>query len=238
MALKYLEVAQDIAKKINTGAYTNKLPSEGQLMQLYGVSRNTIRNALNALFNQGMLKRIQGSGYFVNEALYHNHDIINMANKYGLRDLEKDAPIQSKTLFLEIIPADAKLAAHLKIKPQSEVYHLKRLRLRQDELICLEESFYRRDLVPYLTTDICNGSIFHFIKEQFNIVGHVTDTYLSLHYTTPAENELTNIPVNQAAIKVEEVHSQKNEQPFDYSISYYYLPDVTFYARTVNHLNN
>ena len=102
MALKYLEVAQDIAKKINTGAYTNKLPSEGQLMQLYGVSRNTIRNALNALFNQGMLKRIQGSGYFVNEALYHNHDIINMANKYGLRDLEKDAPIQSKTSFWKL----------------------------------------------------------------------------------------------------------------------------------------
>ena len=61
MALKYQEVALNLADKIKAHEYDKKLPSEGKLMEEYSVSRNTIRNALNVLYNQGLLRRIQAA---------------------------------------------------------------------------------------------------------------------------------------------------------------------------------
>ena len=54
--MKYQEIAKDMASKINNGFYTDRLPSEADLMEKYATSRNTIRNALDALYNQGVIK--------------------------------------------------------------------------------------------------------------------------------------------------------------------------------------
>lgn len=54
MVLKYKKVAFEISNKIINGDYTDKLPSEAKLVEQYHASRNTIRNAMDALFEQGM----------------------------------------------------------------------------------------------------------------------------------------------------------------------------------------
>lgn len=106
MALKYQEVALNLADKIKAHEYDKKLPSEGKLMEEYSVSRNTIRNALNVLYNQGLLRRIQGSGYFINHPLHNQANIVNMANKNGLHDLEEKDAILSEILVLKrFLPA-------------------------------------------------------------------------------------------------------------------------------------
>lgn len=50
MVLKYKKVAFEISKQIANGKYTDKLPSEAKLVEMYDTSRNTIRNAMDALF--------------------------------------------------------------------------------------------------------------------------------------------------------------------------------------------
>ena len=62
---KYQEVVEDIIRKIEKNEYTDKLPTEDQLIEQYQVSRNTIRNAIRTLKKQGTLFSIQGSGVFV-----------------------------------------------------------------------------------------------------------------------------------------------------------------------------
>ena len=46
---KYQEVVEDIIHKIENNEYTDKLPTEDQLIEQYQVSRNTIRNAIRTL---------------------------------------------------------------------------------------------------------------------------------------------------------------------------------------------
>ncbi len=46
---KYQEVVEDIIHKIEKNEYTDKLPTEDQLIEQYQVSRNTIRNAIRTL---------------------------------------------------------------------------------------------------------------------------------------------------------------------------------------------
>lgn len=67
MSKKYQMVFDDLKAKIQSSEYKNgdKLPSENMLMNVYGVSRQTIRQALAMLEKEGMLEKSQGKGSFV-----------------------------------------------------------------------------------------------------------------------------------------------------------------------------
>ena len=64
---KYLIVQEWIKSEINKGVYVNgdKLPSENELMERFGFSRQTIRLAISNLENMGYLERVKGSGTYV-----------------------------------------------------------------------------------------------------------------------------------------------------------------------------
>jgi GntR family transcriptional regulator of arabinose operon len=69
METKYETVKQDIREKILSGYYAinDKLPTESELMQTYGVSRYTVRRAIGDLENDQFIYRIQGGGMFVDD---------------------------------------------------------------------------------------------------------------------------------------------------------------------------
>ncbi|NSL89827.1 FadR/GntR family transcriptional regulator [Chitinophaga solisilvae] len=60
-------VAASMQELINTGKYAmgQQLPTEPELMQLYGVGRSSIREAVKTLANKGLVRVQQGLGTFV-----------------------------------------------------------------------------------------------------------------------------------------------------------------------------
>lgn len=64
---KYLDIAETLKKEIRNGQYDNtgKLPTEFEMVSRFGVSRQTIRQAISSLKNEGMVTQIQGSGTYV-----------------------------------------------------------------------------------------------------------------------------------------------------------------------------
>lgn len=69
MSAKYIQLANALRASIAAGEYksTNRLPTEQQLMQKFGVSRQTVRNALEILAGDGLIQRRQGSGTVILE---------------------------------------------------------------------------------------------------------------------------------------------------------------------------
>jgi DNA-binding GntR family transcriptional regulator len=67
--LLWRQVADDLTKDIQAGALKPgwKLPTEIDLADIYGVSRNTIRRATIELAEQGLLDVVHGRGTFVTE---------------------------------------------------------------------------------------------------------------------------------------------------------------------------
>ena len=61
--LKYEMIVNDLQKRIMNEEFeeTRKLPTEEKLIEEYGVSRNTIRNAIKILMNLGIIYPVQGS---------------------------------------------------------------------------------------------------------------------------------------------------------------------------------
>ena len=69
MTKKYELVKQDISEKILSEVYkvNEKLPTESELMEIYQVSRFTVRHAIGELEKENFVYRIQGGGMFVND---------------------------------------------------------------------------------------------------------------------------------------------------------------------------
>lgn len=67
MLPKYAQVKEEICSWLNQGKIQpdEKLPTENELMQQFGVSRHTIRKAIGDLVSQGLLYSVQGGGTFV-----------------------------------------------------------------------------------------------------------------------------------------------------------------------------
>lgn len=64
MLPKYAQVKEEISSWINQGKILpdQKIPTENELMQQFGVSRHTIRKAIGDLVSQGLLYSVQGGG--------------------------------------------------------------------------------------------------------------------------------------------------------------------------------
>lgn len=72
---KYNTVYNDIVSKIKSGALQvgDKLPTETQLAELYGVSRITVSRALKELADINLIYRVKKAGTFVNGKLNHKN---------------------------------------------------------------------------------------------------------------------------------------------------------------------
>ena len=63
--LAYVQVANDLAAKIEAGEITGRLASERDLASEYGVAYGTIRRAMAILRERGLVKSVHGRGTFV-----------------------------------------------------------------------------------------------------------------------------------------------------------------------------
>lgn len=66
---RYLQIVQQLRNRIQNGEYppNTRIPTENELSVSMGVSRPTVRQALNLLEQEGRLTRVKGSGTYVTE---------------------------------------------------------------------------------------------------------------------------------------------------------------------------
>lgn len=125
----YFQLQKAIIREINTGSLLEGdiIPTEMELSGKLKISRPTVRQAMNALVNQGYLVRIKGKGSFVlkPKILQEYASIIESYNK----EMEnKGLVATTKVLELELVEADEFLCSKLHLKLKEKVTKLKKLR--------------------------------------------------------------------------------------------------------------
>lgn len=82
------QVLEEMERAIASGVWTvgEKIPPEPELMAHFGVSRNTLREAIQALIHGGVLQARQGDGTYILAANRFDASIQNQLKAAGLRD--------------------------------------------------------------------------------------------------------------------------------------------------------
>lgn len=108
-------------------AISNKLPREELLAQELGVSRITVRSALNELASEGIIFRKQGKGTFVNQEALHMNVVFNPIG--DLRDVIASSgyEVKTKVLAIEKRVASSEEVVKLQLKENDEVFVIKRM---------------------------------------------------------------------------------------------------------------
>lgn len=166
---KYLIIYNDIVDKIEKGEYeaNAKLPSENELMQIYDVSRDTIRKALLHLEQNGYIQKIKGKGSFV---LDINKFDFQVSGLISFKELASKMAGSVETIVeeLEVIRPDKYLQKQLQIGEEDAVWKIVRSRKINGKRIILDKDFILKSVADGFTKEICQNSIYEYIE---NVLG-------------------------------------------------------------------
>lgn len=232
--LKYQEIALKIEEKIHQEQLEQgtRLPSLGELITHYQVSKSTIVKSLAILESRGIIFQVQGSGIFVRRRKRTGY-ISFMENQGFTQDLE-EFQLTSTVLNLDIVHPTEEVMNNLNCSSEDEVYHVKRIRYINGQTLCVEESYYKKEIVPYLNKEIVNDSIFKYLQTALNINIGFSDKYLNVGKINSELAEQLQLPNKSPALFVEELFYLNTGEPFDFSKTIYNYEHSQFFLQGSN----
>jgi GntR family transcriptional regulator len=188
----------DLVEGLEVGA---AIPSERQLTTDLGVSRLTVRAALDDLVRDGYLERRHGSGTYVTEPkIAQPLTLTSFSNDMRRRGMVPG----SRTIELTTILAGARLAHRLAVSPDARIVRVKRLRLADSKPMAMEVLHVPEALVPGLTrSDFENHSFYDLLAERYHIVMASGTQSIEPTVTNEEESEVLGVPLHSPAFLFE-----------------------------------
>ncbi|HYT53017.1 MAG TPA: GntR family transcriptional regulator [Gaiellaceae bacterium] len=216
---KQRETRERVLELIEALGIGEAIPSERQLTADLGVSRLTVRAALDELVRDGYLVRRRGSGTFVSEP--------KIAQELTMTSFTEDMQRRgmspaSRTLELKIVPAGAQLGRLLHVSPSEPVMVAKRLRLADHETMAIETLHVRESLVPDLTAaDLQEHSFYELLRKRYvtTIAGGVQTIEPTV--TDEEESEALGVPLHSPAFLFERVSRDSSGEVVEFVRSVY-----------------
>lgn len=141
------QVRENIVNRIESHEYLpgEMIPSERVLAELYGVSRPTIRTAIDELVNQHYLTRIQGKGTFVKKPDYNKvaFGVLNESENASFTSLVRNFGIEisNKLLCTGIIKGRYYYSDKLNLEFEEPIYGIHRIRRGNKEPLAIEYTY-------------------------------------------------------------------------------------------------
>lgn len=154
----YHQMQTDLAARIATGEFGagDALPSEEQLGRHYGVSRITVRKALEALEGQGLIVRRRGVGSFVAEAETGVHAVRLNGSLDAFLTHAHELKAQVVSLGLADAPED--VLAEFGLARGTRMLRLEAVNFTADVPIAHSEFFFPAELAALMTIQDIDGS--------------------------------------------------------------------------------
>lgn len=154
----YHQLEQDLIARINSGAYKPgcMLPTEEQLCQAYGVSRITVRKALESLEAQGVIRRRRGVGSFVADrsSTFHAVHLTGSLDAFLMSAYE----LQPMVVSLEERVAPEEILAEFGLEPGARLLRLELISRTQQGPTAHSEFFFTPAMTGQLALDDIVGS--------------------------------------------------------------------------------
>jgi len=196
----------------------DRLPAEDELAATHGVSKATVRQALNELAIAGVLRREQGRGTFVAEPKLAQgpREMTSFTDEMRSRGLHPT----SKVLMQDVIKAEADVAEKLRIAEGSQVMRLKRLRLADGEPMGIQTAYLSLALAPQLAQeDFTDSSLYEVLDRKYGLwPARAQETYVAA-LLERGDAKLLKVAAATPALSAERVSYLTSGQPLELTYS-------------------
>ncbi|MCH3922077.1 GntR family transcriptional regulator [Limosilactobacillus sp.] len=212
----YIKIHNQLRENIESGRWTvgQKIPAERELAASFDVSRMTLRQAIQALVDEGILERRVGSGTFV-------------ANR---KVQEKMSGVTSFTEMMQAAgkrPSSRTISYHLTIPSQTEIEKLKlpagaqvlrmeRVRYGDDVPICFEIATIPAQLIENFSKEEVTSSFYRTLEKKANLYpGHAVQM---ISATKATERIATYLQIKRgdALLRMSQLSYLQDGRPFEY----------------------
>lgn len=200
------------------------LPSERDLSERLGVSRPTIRAAIDDLARDGLLVRQRGRGTFTSPSPAPpkvSQELTPIAvGDYAVPPAE--GTWVSRVITFDQLQADARLARRMSLSPGHPLQHIVRLRLVDEIPMAIERILIPADLVPALKpADVESGSLYALLRVRYEVVAATATQTTEPTVTDPEESSLLTVPLHSPALFFERTTKDPNDKVIEHTRSIY-----------------
>jgi GntR family transcriptional regulator len=198
---KQEQIRYEVMQLVRELGVGEAIPSERRLSSDLGVSRLTLRAALDELVREGYLVRRHGSGTFVSEPkIAQQLTLTSFSEDMRRRGMVPD----SRTISLENVHAGPQVARALNISPGARVFQIRRLRLADGEPMAVEALHVPVSLVPGLTAaQLEHASFYELLEQRYNVVIASGLQTIEPTVTNEEESRMLDVPLHSPAFLFE-----------------------------------
>lgn len=192
------------------------IPSEWELAEMYGVSRLTVRHALDNLVRQGWLNRRHGVGTFVANPTVAAISPSKLSFTEQMRAIGRTA--SSRQIGIQILPATSEIAAYLHLQEGDPVIEITRVRLADREPIVFETSYLSQRRFPGLndSIDLANTSLYEYLQIKHQTTIAAMDQTLEPVLLTETEAQHLETQAGAPAMYSEVIAFSSEGDPIEY----------------------
>ena len=177
---KYAQIEAELIAQIESGqlAPGAELPSESDLIECYGVSRVTVRRAIDELYHQGYVEKMQGKRACVKEKVKLQE--LTSISSYTEEIIRQGMTPSRKLLSFGLRVCTKEEAEQLGLKKADPVFFMERIYFADGSPLCLTSTVLPYQLFREIETyDFEQNSLYQVLEEQYHC----------LLYTSPSPRD-------------------------------------------------
>ena len=216
----YLQIAHELRRNIQESVFKvgDRLPTEAELSERFGVNRHTLRRAMEVLRQEGIVGVERGRGTFV----MADPIAVPIGKRVRFNEALRAQSLQPVWQVLRIVEmnADAKLSKRLEVKVGAPVVLFERLSSIEDIPISISSSHFPGQHFPELKAH-CETyrSISQMLQNEYGCDHIRRSTRLSARLAQPNDARLLKMPANGPILLSESINVDQNGVVIEYGIT-------------------
>ena len=218
---KYVAVRDSLRDEIIRGGFAedDKLPSESALEAKYGVSRVTVRLALDALRKAGLIESRQGKGYFVRRLQV----VQDLGRLQGFAEIMAPHGIDVRSEIIELteVLASAEVQKRLALEKGISVVRICRIRIVGGAALSYDVSHFPIDIGQRLAGfDLSRVDIFALLERDLGIEIGYADIALNVVTADELVAQRLAIAKGDPLVRIVRLTHDREGRPIDFEYLY------------------
>src|ERR1700746_3612136 len=221
-SLLYSRVETVLANEITDGELEvgDQLPTEDSLIARFGVSRITVRRAIQNLVRRGLVEIRRGKGTFVAapKILQDLKELSGFVEDMHVLGRKPTARVIGR----EVVTANATVARHLALTRGERVVRIRRVRLADGVPLSFDETYLPLEIgKKIITNNLKVEPIFSLLERKYNVPLIEAEYKLD---ATAAETDVAaalNVKPRSPIFRIERTSYSTGSRPVDYETLYY-----------------
>jgi len=229
---RHVQVQQRIQAMLRRAEFVpgDRIPSERELAEQLGISRMTVRRAVDHLVKMGVLERDSTAGTRVSQPKVQRVLGEERLNSLTQMVAATGGVPGGYVLSFEKTAATELLSEQLKVALSTPLVKIKRVRLVDHVPFCVETSILPAEAFPGLSVDDVDGdhSLYQILEQRYGLEVGLGESTISVAQARMDEATILRLPATASVLVFRSTVRDRQDRPFEYLYSVNHPDLVTF----------